>query len=119
MDAFIGRTRELAELESALAEAVSGMGRLVMLAGEPGIGKTRLAEELSARAADGGARTLWGRCYEREGAPPYWPWVQIIQTYVRNEDADQLKSVLGSGAPQVAELVPEIRELFPDVEKPA
>ena len=71
---FIGRQTELAELEANVAEAVAGRGRLVMLAGEPGIGKTRTAEELGMLAEHQGAQVLWGRCYEEEGAPPYWPW---------------------------------------------
>ncbi len=70
---FVGRQRELAELEAALEDSLSGRGRLVMLAGEPGIGKTRIARELAIVAESRGALVLWGRCYEEEGAPPYWP----------------------------------------------
>ena len=58
-----------------------GLGRLVMVSGEQGIGKTRVAMELAAPAEQLGAQVLWGRCYEREGAPPYWPWVQVIRAY--------------------------------------
>ena len=72
---FVGRLGELAELKSALEDTISGQGRLVMLAGEPGIGKTRTAQELAAHAETLGAQVLWGRCYEEEGTPPYWPWV--------------------------------------------
>ena len=73
----------MAVLDAALNDALSGRGRLVMLAGEPGIGKTRLALELASRARTLGAQVLWGWCYEQEGAPPYWPWVQPIRDYVR------------------------------------
>lgn len=79
---FVGRQREMAELRAALDDALSGDGRLVMLAGEPGIGKTRIAQELAAVAEGRGVRVLWGRCYEGGGAPPYWPWAQAIRTYV-------------------------------------
>ena len=79
-DVFVGREREMAELRSTLGNAIAGHGRLVMLAGEPGIGKTRTAQELASYAQQKGATVLWGRCYEREGAPPYWPWVQPIQS---------------------------------------
>ena len=72
---FVGRRREMADLKAALEHAISGRGRLVMLAGEPGIGKTRTAQELAAQAEALGAQVLWGWCYEEEGAPPYWPWV--------------------------------------------
>lgn len=68
---FVGRQREMAELRIALEDALSGQGRLVMLAGEPGIGKTRTAQELADHAETQGAQTLWGWCYEDEGAPPY------------------------------------------------
>ena len=57
--AFIDRHREIADLETVLEEALSGHGRLVMLAGQPGIGKTRTAQELAARAEQRGAKTLW------------------------------------------------------------
>ena len=66
---FVGRDREMAELNKALDEALTGQGRLVMLVGEPGIGKTRLAQELASSAERRGAQVFWGRCYEEEGAP--------------------------------------------------
>lgn len=78
--AFIGRRREMATLESALDDAMAGQGRLVMLAGEPGIGKSRIAQELSSRASNLGAQVFWGWCYEQEGAPPYWPWGKCKQS---------------------------------------
>ena len=62
---FVGRQREMETLSGALADAISGQGRLVMLAGEPGIGKTRTAQELASRAEALGAQVLWGWCYER------------------------------------------------------
>ena len=73
MGVFVGRQQEMAQLRSALDDAMSGQGRLVMLVGEPGIGKTRTAQELAAYAETRGTQVLWGRCYEEEGAPPYWP----------------------------------------------
>ena len=71
---FVGRQREMAELTVALDDAMAGHGRLVMLAGEPGIGKTRTAQELVSLAEKRGAQVIWGRCHEEQGAPPYWPW---------------------------------------------
>ncbi len=85
---FVGRDREMGELNKALEEALAGQGRLVMLVGEPGIGKTRLAQELASRAESRGVRVFWGRCYEDEGAPPYWPWVQPIRAYVQQADVE-------------------------------
>jgi len=70
---FVGRQREMAELNVALDEAIFGRGRLVMLAGEPGIGKTRTAQELADIAEERGARVLWGRCLEQHGSPHTGP----------------------------------------------
>ena len=70
---------------------------MLLLVGEPGIGKTRLAEELATYAGLRGAQVLWGRCYEWEGAPAYWPWVQIIRAYVHDRDPQALRSELGPG----------------------
>ena len=70
---FVGRQREMGELTSALEDAMSGHGRLVLLAGEPGIGKTRTAQELATYAGLNGARVLWGRCYEEQGMPHSGP----------------------------------------------
>ena len=84
---FIGRQQEMVVLEEALVDAMSGRGRLMMIAGEPGIGKTRTAQELAALAETRGAKGLWGWCHEDEGAPPYWPWIQTIRAYVQQTDA--------------------------------
>lgn len=72
---FMGRQEELAELTERLNAAAAGDGSIVLLAGEPGIGKTRLAEELAALAAapPHRARPWWGHCHEDEGAPAFWP----------------------------------------------
>ncbi|MCI0787679.1 MAG: ATP-binding protein, partial [Chloroflexi bacterium] len=115
---FVGRQRELAELTAALEEAVSGHGRLFMLVGEPGIGKTRTTQELASYAENRGAKVFWGRCYEEEGAPPYWPWVQIMRSYVQQASAEQLTTEMGAGAADIAEIVPEIRVKLPDLETP-
>src|SRR5439155_19653152 len=70
---FVGRERELEVLQQALDDSLVRRGRLVLIGGEPGIGKSRLAEELADRAKAAGADVLWGRCWEAGGAPPYWP----------------------------------------------
>jgi DNA-binding SARP family transcriptional activator len=71
---FVGRERELAELLAGLDEALAGRGGLILVGGEPGIGKSRLAGELACQAKARGARVLSGRCWEAGGAAPYWPW---------------------------------------------
>jgi tetratricopeptide (TPR) repeat protein len=114
-DTFIGREPELATLHTALADATAGHGRIVLLAGEPGVGKTRLAQELAAYARQHGALVLVGRCYEGEGAPPFWPWVQMLRTYVMDCDPGRLRQEMGLGAADIAQVVPEVREQLPDL----
>ena len=115
---FVGRQREMDGLRAALEDSIAGHGRLAMMVGEPGIGKTRTAEELAAYAETRGAQILWGRCYEEDGAPPYWPWVQVIRSYVEPRNADQLQADLGSSAADIAEIVPEIRRKLTGLETP-
>ena len=112
---FVGRQREIGELKTFLEDAVSGRGRLVTLVGEPGIGKTRTAQELSNYAELRQVQVLWGRCYEGEGAPPYWPWVQTIRTYARDSDAEQLRSIMGAVAGDIAEIVSEVHYKLTDL----
>jgi DNA-binding SARP family transcriptional activator/tetratricopeptide (TPR) repeat protein len=115
---FVGREAELAELRQAFADAVAGSGRLVLLVGEPGIGKSRLADEVMRHARTHGATVLVGRCWEGGGAPAYWPWVQSIREFVRNAEPDTLRTQLGPGAVDLAQIVPEVRKLLPDVPEP-
>jgi DNA-binding winged helix-turn-helix (wHTH) protein/tetratricopeptide (TPR) repeat protein len=106
---FVGRGEVMTQLRGHLDRALAGTGSLVLLVGEPGIGKTRTAGELAAEAAALGARVLHGRCYEGEGAPAYWPWVQILRELVRGiTDPARLRERLGAGVTDVAQLVPEL-----------
>jgi tetratricopeptide (TPR) repeat protein len=113
-----GRGPELEELLDGLAEASVGRGRLILLEGEPGIGKSRLADELASRARELGYLVLWGRGWEDAGAPPYWPWVQGLRTLVRSTPPDELRRQAGPGAADVAQMLPEIREVFSDLPAP-
>ena len=115
---FVGRQRKMGELKACLEDALSGRGRLVTLVGEPGIGKTRTAQELATYAGLRSAQVLWGRCYEEQGMPPYWPWVQAIRSYVRERDPEQLRSEMGAGAADIAEVVSEVKERLPDWRPP-
>jgi len=113
---FVGRQRETGELKAALEDVLSGRGRLVTLVGESGIGKTRTAQELATYAGLRQAQVLWGRCYEGQGAPPYWPWVQAIRSYVRDRDPQQLRSEMGAGAADIAEIVSDVGEQLPGLQ---
>jgi tetratricopeptide (TPR) repeat protein len=110
---FVGRTDELGTLKTALDAALGGQGSLVMLVGEPGIGKTRLAEEVLVYAQLRGAQTLWGRCYEAESAFPYMPFVEALRQYVATRPDEALRAELGNGVSDVAKLVSEVRQRVP------
>ncbi len=105
-------------MKACLEDALSGRGRLVTLVGEPGIGKTRTAQELATYAGLRSAQVLWGRCYEEQGMPPYWPWVQAIRSYVRDVDPNQLRSEMGAGAADIAEVVSDVKDRLPDLSPP-
>jgi class 3 adenylate cyclase/tetratricopeptide (TPR) repeat protein len=113
---FVGRERELEEMRALLEDALSGRGHLLLLTGEPGIGKTRTAEELATYAQVRGAQVHWGRCHEADGAPAYWPWSEAIRSYVRDADPVGLAWQLGREAAEVAQIVPELREVLGEVE---
>src|SRR5262245_33159636 len=95
---FIGRDRELSALRDALEHAKAGRGRVALLAGEPGIGKTRTAQELADHAVQQGTLVLWGRCPEEPGAPPYWPWLQLLRRYAELHDDETMRAMLGAHA---------------------
>ena len=66
-----------------LEEARQGRGSVWFVTGEPGIGKTRLVEEVAYRAVNAGVAVHWGRCWEAGGAPPYWPWIEVLRALLR------------------------------------
>jgi AAA ATPase domain len=107
---FVGRDREAAELVAGLEDAADGQGRLFLIAGEPGIGKTWMAEHLAGRATDRGFRVVWGRCWEGGGAPPFWPWAQMISALAEDRDDQTLSTWLGTGAAHVAQMVPVLAQ---------
>ena len=112
---FVGRERELSQGLAVLDDALAGLGRLFLIAGEPGIGKSRMADELAARARERGAQVVWGRCWEAGGAPAYWPWVQSLRSLIRHLNADELRAQMGAGAIDIAQLLPEVRGTLSDL----
>jgi len=105
---FVGREEAMGALRAALAEAEAGRSRIVLLAGEPGIGKTRTAAELAVAARGGGALVLNGRCHEGEGAPAFWPWVQVLRGIARSVEPAAAARALGAAAADVYALVPDL-----------
>jgi tetratricopeptide (TPR) repeat protein len=115
---FVGREPELAQLADALETSFAGLGQLILLSGEPGIGKSRLADEVAAMARSRGARVVWGRCWEAGGAPAYWPWLQSLRSLVRDVSPARLRSALGAGGAEFARLLPEVGTLLPGLPAP-
>ncbi|HEX2194116.1 MAG TPA: AAA family ATPase [Candidatus Limnocylindria bacterium] len=111
---FVGRDAELNALLRALGDTVKARGCVALVGGEPGIGKSRLAEQLAVRARADGMRVLSGQSWEGGGAPAYWPWVQVFRTIIRTTDDASLRHQLGAGAADIAQMVVELRETFGD-----
>src|SRR5436305_12596931 len=91
---LVGRARERALLGKQLADALEGRGRLVLLGGEAGIGKTALAEALGREALDRGARVAVGRCYDLAETPPYGPWREALAAIPRTPGLPPLPAAL-------------------------
>ena len=108
---FVGREAELRQLQSTFDTATSGQGSLTMVVGEPGIGKTALCEQLATYVSLRNGRTLVGHCYEEGSLSlPYLAFVEVLRDYAQTCDVSRLREELGSGAPDVARIVSEIRE---------
>ena len=109
---FVGRSGELARLDAALAAAGTDGARLVVVRGEPGIGKTRLAAELGDRVLRRGATVLYGRCDEGVGLP-YQPFVAALRELASRAPRDMLAAWLGDDAGALAALVPDLAGHLP------
>ena len=108
---LVGRDGQLDVLRMRLGEAVAGRGQVVLIGGEPGIGKTRLAQALAASAAPAGATVVWGTAHDGDGAPALWPWVQVLRRLIENGDPDSVHEALAVDNGQMAQIVPELGDL--------
>lgn len=116
---FVERDIELETLTAMLDQALQGRGGLALVAGEAGIGKTRLIEELASSAHARGIPVLWGRCREGEGAPAFWPWLQILRGLLRDQTAAAFQAGLDPAAVDFASLLPALHGEPPGVPDPA
>ena len=114
-----GRERELAVLDQRVLAAIGGRGGTLALCGEPGIGKTHTALEAARRAAARGVHVFWGRCNEEPGAPPYWPWQQLLTAWVAGQDDSVLQALPPATATSLADLLPEQAARLPSRSAPA
>jgi DNA-binding SARP family transcriptional activator len=105
---LVGRAAQLGVIDRALAGTSSGRGRIVLVAGEPGIGKTRLAEEAARRARASGVAVAWGRSDQDAGAPPFWPWTQVLRSLLGDGAAGSTGAGLDTHAAELAPILPEL-----------
>jgi adenylate cyclase len=115
---LIGRDAERAQLLQSLHQTRSGRGSLILLLGDAGIGKTRLAEDALTAARRLGCQTLVGRCYEQEDTPPLIPYIEVLEEASRLMPASLFREAVGASAPELAKLIPELHRLFPGMAAP-
>jgi predicted ATPase/class 3 adenylate cyclase len=115
---LVGRVQERARLLHAAERAREGAGALILLAGEAGVGKTRLVEETAAEARRLGLRVLVGHCVDQQGAPPYLPTIEHIEEAARQVSPEALRQALGENAAELAKLMPELRLRYADIPEP-
>jgi AAA ATPase domain len=117
--AFVNRQQETTRLRGLVDRARYGQGAVVLLGGSMGVGKTRLATEVAAYAADQGFLSLSGHCYEREEPCPYLPFAEILETALAQAPSPQeFRQWLGDTAAELALIMPRLRRLFPDIPMP-
>ncbi len=113
---LVGRDGELRELKSSVELAASAHGQVVLVEGEPGIGKTRLLQEAQVYGRLRGFGVLVGHCYEQETGIPYLPFIEVFQGRFRGMALPALRDDLGATASEFVKLIPEVRKALPDVE---
>lgn len=116
---LVGRHRELGTVADLLADVGGGATRWLVLSGPPGIGKTRLAEEVAGRVAEAGGRVVWISCPDESATPPWWPMRQLVRAL--GADADEVLQVPDDADPDTArfrvyERVQGLLEAAPDVQ---
>src|SRR5579885_161079 len=112
---FVGRVAQLKRLAAKFDEACHGRGGIVMLRGEPGIGKTRTLEEFADHARQRGATIMRGACYDGEWQQPFGPFAEMLAEYARSLPVSELAAVLGKRAAILARIAPALREMLPEV----
>lgn len=112
---FVGRERELALIWNQYKAARSGYARVILLSGEPGIGKTRLLDEVATRASQDGTTVLRGDASESEGMPPYLPFLEALGQYIRVVPPEQLREQVAVAPHLLASILPELAERIGDL----
>ena len=112
---YIGRAAEREQLRTMLEAAVEGRGSMALIGGPAGMGKSRLARETAALAERLGVSVLIGHCVDMESPPPYQPIIDHLEQAARAASADGFRATLGVNAPEVAKLLPSLRQRYDDI----
>ncbi|HUR76534.1 MAG TPA: AAA family ATPase [Acidimicrobiales bacterium] len=112
---FVAREEQLGVLRDRVASTIDGHGSLVLIGGEPGVGKTALVRRVINEAERRGALAVFGRCYESEGSVAYSPFVEMLEQALSLMPADVVREDMADDAPEIARMVPELRRRFPDI----
>lgn len=112
---FVDRDLERVQLRSLVDAAMEGHGSIVLLAGDQGTGKSRLADEIGNEAQGRGMRYLLGRCYEVAQNQPYTPLIETFESLERRLEPAAFRATLGEAAGEIARLLPDIRRRFPEI----
>ena len=115
---FIGRTAERAELDTKIRAAAAGTGGMVLIAGQAGLGKSRLVRECLGGASGLGMLVLTGHCIDMVSPPPYQPHIDQLEQAARDTTSELLRAALGENAPEVAKLMPSLRQRYDDIPPP-
>ncbi|MCU1352062.1 MAG: hypothetical protein JWM05_1271 [Acidimicrobiales bacterium] len=115
---YVGRAAERAQLDAMVAAAAQGRGGMVLVAGEAGLGKSRITRETVAGAARRGMMVLTGHCLDMVSPPPYQPHIDQIEEAARETSPEGLRGALGENAPEVAKLMPSLRQRYDDIPAP-
>jgi adenylate cyclase len=116
---FVGREAELSLLRRNLDQALRGRGRVVTIAGAPGVGKSRIASEAGAEASQRGFSVFTGNCYDLDDSVPFIPFVEIFEAALARAASPEIfREALGEDATAFARLMPQLRRLFPDIPPP-
>src|SRR6202023_7488 len=117
--AFVGRETELSAIRPTIDRALTGHGSMLMLFDGPGVGKTRLAMEMTAYASRKGFRCAVGHCYERDEPHPYIPFAEIIENNLAQAASlEDYYRQMGPNAAEMAQIAPSLRRVFPDIPQP-
>lgn len=100
---FVGRAEELSVLANVVRSALAGETSVVVVDGEPGVGKTRLLKEMTAESERWGALVVWGMCLEGDGTPSMWPWVNMVRAIFDSLPAEERAAWLTGELGQLVE----------------